>query len=84
MSYVEIIAVRFLQSLIRIYQRTLSLDHGPAKSLFPFGYCRFHPTCSEYALQALERKGLIKGLWFSLRRLLRCHPWSAGGVDEVK
>ncbi len=45
--------------------------------------CRFYPTCSEYAVEALSRHGAIKGGWLTLRRLGRCHPFCAGGVDPV-
>ena len=45
--------------------------------------CRFDPTCSTYALIALERHGAIKGSWLTVRRILRCHPWAAHGVDDV-
>lgn len=45
--------------------------------------CRFHPTCSEYMRQAVERRGLIKGLYLGVRRILRCHPWHPGGFDPV-
>ncbi|UCF35952.1 MAG: membrane protein insertion efficiency factor YidD [Acidobacteriota bacterium] len=45
--------------------------------------CRFHPTCSEYAVQALERFGIVKGSGLALRRILRCHPWNEGGFDPV-
>ncbi len=45
--------------------------------------CRFHPTCSEYALQALRRHGALRGGWLTLRRLARCHPWGGAGIDEV-
>lgn len=72
------------QSVIRFYQKTISLDHGIFKKFFPYGYCRFHPTCSEYAAQALGKYGLIKGMYMSISRLLRCHPWSKGGHDPVK
>jgi len=49
------------------------------------GYnCRFVPTCSEYAYQAVEKYGVIKGLWMGLKRVLRCHPFSKGGVDLVE
>lgn len=69
--------------LIRIYQRTLSLDHGLLKKLFRYGYCRFYPTCSEYAVEALRRYGFWKGAYLGMKRILRCHPWSAGGHDPV-
>ena len=45
--------------------------------------CRFYPACSHYAMEAVESHGTLKGLWFSLRRLLRCHPWNPGGFDPV-
>ena len=45
--------------------------------------CRFDPTCSAYALIALERHGALKGSWLTVRRILRCHPWGAHGVDDV-
>lgn len=47
------------------------------------GRCRFYPTCSAYALVALERHGAIRGTWLAGRRLLRCHPFNPGGVDHV-
>ncbi|MCY4445630.1 MAG: membrane protein insertion efficiency factor YidD [Rhodobacteraceae bacterium] len=46
-------------------------------------HCRFHPTCSAYALEALRKHGAIKGTWLTIRRLGRCHPWGSSGVDEV-
>jgi hypothetical protein len=71
-----------LLALIWVYQRTFSLDHGPLRSLFPHGYCQFHPTCSEYARRALKKHGSPKGAYLALKRILRCHPWSSGGVDH--
>lgn len=67
--------------LIRGYQKTISPDHGVLKNRFPFGYCRFHPTCSEYGYQVIKKKGLIIGLPLTLWRILRCNPWSKGGED---
>ena len=66
----------FLLSLpVRLYRVTL----GPA---LPRA-CRFHPSCSAYALQALEQHGPFRGLWLTLRRLARCHPFHPGGLDPV-
>jgi len=61
--------------LIRVYQLVWSPMRPPT--------CRFYPSCSAYALTALERFGLVRGSWLAARRLLRCHPWSPGGVDHV-
>lgn len=70
--------------IIRLYQKTLSFDHGVTKHLFPYGYCRFKPTCSEYAYTAIEKYGIIKGGLMALWRVLRCHPFNKGGWDPVK
>jgi len=66
---------KILILIIRAYQYLLSPLMGPS--------CRFYPSCSCYAQEALERYGVIKGSWLALRRLLRCHPWHPGGVDPV-
>jgi len=70
--------------IIKIYQKTLSFDHGLLKYLYPHGYCRFKPTCSEYAYTAIETKGLIKGGVLAFWRVLRCNPFNKGGWDPVK
>lgn len=64
-----------LIGLVRVYQLLLSPLLGPT--------CRYYPSCSAYAVQALQVHGAIKGSWLAVRRLLRCHPWSPGGVDHV-
>lgn len=61
--------------LIRIYQYGLSPFFGRS--------CRFSPSCSEYAVESLQRYGALKGLWLALRRVGRCHPWHPGGYDPV-
>lgn len=67
--------------LIRLYQKSISPDHGFFKNYFPHGYCRFYPTCSEYGYQTIKKHGLITGLFKTVWRILRCNPWSKGGVD---
>jgi len=70
--------------LIKLYQQTLSPDHGPLARLYPHGYCKFHPTCSEYTFQSVEKYGLMRGSLLGCWRVLRCNPWSKGGDDQVK
>lgn len=67
---------------IRLYQHTISPDHGPIKHLFPNGYCRFYPSCSEYGYQSIQKKGLVAGGIKTIWRILRCNPWNPGGVDN--
>lgn len=70
--------------LIRVYQHTLSLDHGIFKELFPQGYCKFNPTCSEYSYQAIKKYGIIIGGAKGIYRIIRCNPFSKGGDDLLK
>ncbi len=71
-------------SLIKIYQKTLSFDHGILKGFYPHGYCRFHPSCSEYAVRAIDKYGVLKGGIKAIRRIWRCNPWNKGGWDPVE
>jgi putative membrane protein insertion efficiency factor len=64
-----------LLALVRLYQFLISPLLGPR--------CRFQPTCSGYAIEALQNHGALRGSWLALRRLLRCHPWHPGGYDPV-
>ena len=67
--------------LIKIYQKTLSPDHGFFKRHFTHGYCRFYPSCSEYGYQVIKKRGLIVGSLKTIWRILRCNPWGKGGMD---
>lgn len=71
-------------SLILIYQKTLSLDHGWFKYRHPYGFCRFRPTCSEYAYQSIEKFGIIKGSLKIFWRIIKCNPFNKGGWDPSK
>ena len=62
--------------IIHIYRKFIS-------PLFP-PHCRFHPTCSEYSYQSIKIHGVLKGIWFSLVRISKCHPFHEGGFDPVK
>jgi putative membrane protein insertion efficiency factor len=64
-----------LLGVIRLYQYFLSPWVG--------NHCRFHPTCSEYACNAIGKYGSLRGSWLALRRLGRCHPWHPGGADPI-
>ncbi len=72
-----------LLAALRTYQRTLSPDHGWLRARYPYGYCRYQPSCSEYARIAIERHGALRGTWLAFRRLLRCHPFAEPRVDQV-
>lgn len=67
---------RLLLRAIRVYQRFVS-------PCLPAGTCRFQPTCSEYAAQAIDKHGVFRGVALSAQRLCRCGPWHAGGLDPV-
>ena len=66
---------KFLTSIVRLYQIVIS-PWTPAS-------CRFTPTCSSYAIEAIDRHGAPRGGWLALRRIARCHPWGGHGFDPV-
>jgi len=67
---------KFLILIIRAYQVALSPLLG--------ANCRYHPTCSEYAIEAIRKRGVLKGGFLALRRILRCHPFAKGGYDPLE
>lgn len=69
--------------IIKVYQKTLSFDHGWFKIFFPNGCCKYYPSCSEYGIQAIKKYGAINGSIKTLGRILRCNPWSHGGHDPI-
>ncbi|MDR1740041.1 MAG: membrane protein insertion efficiency factor YidD [Bacteroidales bacterium] len=69
------VAKFFLIGLIKIYQYCISPFFPPA--------CRYTPTCSAYAAEAIEKHGVFKGVWLALKRIAHCHPWGGSGYDPV-
>lgn len=61
--------------VLRVYRAVISPLYGDV--------CRYYPSCSSYALQAIQHHGVIRGVWHGSLRLLRCHPWAAGGIDDI-
>ena len=71
----------FVVTIISLYQSTISPDHGPLRKIFPGGFCRYTPSCSQYSRMAVQKHGVIKGVLKSIWRIIRCNPWSKGGLD---
>jgi len=70
-----------LIEIIKFYQKIFSPDHGWTKIFYPFGCCRFRPTCSEYAIQAINKYPIWRALLKIIWRLIRCNPFNQGGID---
>jgi uncharacterized protein len=69
-------SMRFIPiSFIKFYQKLISPMLGP--------HCRFHPSCSQYAVEAITEHGTMKGVWLSVKRIVKCHPMHEGGFDPV-
>ena len=83
-SFIKYYTRYFVIQLIKLYQKTISFDHGIFKSSYPYGFCRYSPTCSEYAIDAVEKYGVFKGGVIAIWRVMRCNPWSKGGWDPLK
>jgi putative membrane protein insertion efficiency factor len=73
-TLLQILSLPFI-FLIRVYQKVISPWLGPS--------CRFTPTCSQYAVEALQKYGAVKGLWLAIKRIARCNPWGGHGHDPV-
>ena len=84
MKFFSYISKKIVITLITIYQKTLSFDHSPLKMFYPYGFCRFTPTCSQYGKEAIEKYGVVKGGGLAAWRVARCNPWNKGGHDPVK
>ncbi len=70
---------KFLIAMINLYKKFIS----PILESFHI-HCKYYPTCSEYAKQAIEKYGVIKGIFLSIKRILKCNPFSKGGYDPLK
>jgi putative membrane protein insertion efficiency factor len=68
--------------LRRLFILPIRFYQGAISPLFP-PVCRFTPTCSQYAVEAIMRHGVLKGSWLAIRRIARCHPWGGSGYDPV-
>jgi len=62
-------------AILRLYRAVISPLYGDV--------CRYYPSCSSYTMQSIQHYGVIRGIWMGSRRLARCHPWAAGGIDDV-
>ena len=82
-NYFNQIFSRIAIKIIKFYQKTISFDHGPLKKIYPQGFCRFNPSCSQYGLEAIEKYGIIKGGFKTAWRVIRCNPWNKGGTDPL-
>lgn len=75
MSRLALIPRNVCIGLLVVYRAVISPLYGDV--------CRYYPSCSLYTLQAIQQHGVVRGVWFGMRRIARCHPWAAGGVDDV-
>lgn len=71
-------------ALVRLYQKTLSPDHGLLRNLYPYGYCRHEPTCSEYAVEILKTKSYPVAVALIMKRIAGCHPWTEPSAERLQ
>lgn len=75
LSFVTLLPRNICVVILRVYRAVISPLYGDV--------CRYYPSCSSYALGAIQQYGVFRGVWMGARRIARCHPWAAGGVDDV-
>ena len=74
---------KIIIKLIKIYQITLSPDHGLLKFRYPYGFCRFYPTCSEYSIIAYKKHGFILGTFLTIKRIVKCNPFTQPQINKI-
>jgi len=75
---------KFVTRLIWAYQLTISPDHSRfLKGKYPYGYCKFYPSCSQYTKEAVEKHGVFKGSFLGIKRIIKCNPWVEPKVDKL-
>ena len=75
LSFVLLLPRNLCVLILRAYRAVISPLYGDV--------CRYYPSCSAYAMHSIQHYGVVRGIWMGSRRLARCHPWAAGGVDDV-
>jgi len=75
LSFVWLLPRNLCVIILRVYRAVISPLYGDV--------CRYYPSCSSYALQAIQHHGVIRGIWLGSKRIARCHPWAAGGIDDI-
>lgn len=75
MTFVVLLPRNLCVAILTAYRTVISPLYGDV--------CRYYPSCSHYTLQAIQKHGVFKGVWFGTRRIARCHPWAEGGIDDV-
>ncbi|MBP7113919.1 MAG: membrane protein insertion efficiency factor YidD [Candidatus Peribacteraceae bacterium] len=71
-------------ALVRVYQYTLSPDHGPLRHLYPHGFCRHEPTCSQFAIETLRIRRYPVAIFLIIRRILSCNPWKTPDDERLR
>lgn len=75
LAFVWLMPRNICVAILRVYRTIISPLYGDV--------CRYYPSCSHYAMQAIQHHGVVKGVWLGTRRIARCHPWAEGGIDDI-